>query len=283
MSLILDALRKAERERELGQAPTIGSQLPHHRRPPRRRHGPWLAGGALVLAVVLAIGAWWSRALWRGEPPVLPSTAADGVAAGDASEDPGPAAAPTGMAVAPGVPAIDEASALDPVAQARELAARALAVAEAAKRDAELAAQAKSAPSETVPPASVAAPVAPEAAEIASSTPVATIEPDFGGGEPPASPEVAKPAMEPPPDESPSPPFPLVWELPLGTRQSLPRLAIAMHVYAEDPQRRFVILDDQRLVEGESASGGVTVREIRRDGVVLEAQGQRFLLPRGGL
>jgi hypothetical protein len=75
---------------------------------------------------------------------------------------------------------------------------------------------------------------------------------------------------------------PYAWELPLGTRQALPKLALAMHVYADDPLRRFVILNDTRLVEGET-SAGVTVREIRRDGVVLEWQGQRFLLPRGGL
>jgi len=46
MSLILDALRKAERERELGQVPTIGSQLPLRRRPEADRRGPWIAAMA---------------------------------------------------------------------------------------------------------------------------------------------------------------------------------------------------------------------------------------------
>jgi hypothetical protein len=56
-----------------------------------------------------------------------------------------------------------------------------------------------------------------------------------------------------------------------------------MHVWNVEPTMRFVIVNDQRLVEGESAAAGVSVSEIRREGVVFEFQGQRFLLPRGGI
>ena len=56
-----------------------------------------------------------------------------------------------------------------------------------------------------------------------------------------------------------------------------------MHVYGADPARRFVVLNDSRLTEGEKTSDEIFVREIRPDGVVLEFQNQRFFFPRDGL
>jgi general secretion pathway protein B len=287
MSLILDALRKAERERELGRVPTIGSQLPHHRRAPRRRRAPWLAGGALASIALVAAGAWWVRERSADAPSDAPSQpAVTSTPQGDqAPTPPAPDVPGAGQPTAP-------ETAPDPALEARALAERALAVAEAARRAAEQAAKA-AVPAEPAPGSVAPDPI--EAAQPAAMptavpdrlvepvAPPAAIEPDPAGALPtsvpaPEKPEAAMPAADPPPP----PAVPLIWELPPGVRQSLPRLAIAMHVYAEDPQRRFVILNEQRLVEGES-TGGVSVREIRRDGVVLEAQGQRFLLPRGGL
>jgi general secretion pathway protein B len=45
-----------------------------------------------------------------------------------------------------------------------------------------------------------------------------------------------------------------------------------------DPARRFVIVDGQRLVEGDRLGEG-TVRAIDADGVVLELDGQPLRLP----
>lgn len=294
MSLILDALRKAERERELGQVPTIGSQLPLRRRPAAGRGGRWIAGVLLVAVAAACIVAWALRDRWwpadvatddvaassTAVPPDMPggtpAPAADGTTTVVAPE---PAPAPAPVATAP-----------DPADEVRRVAEQALAMAEAAKREAEKATAVAAGPEVAstpvgTPPAD--APPAPAPMAPASDTPAAAgtaLEPDASGGTLPAPvAEADKPLAEPPASEPPPPPVPLAWELPLGVRQSLPALSVAMHVYAEEPTRRFVILNDQRLVEGESAGAGVTVREIRRDGVVLEYQGQRFLLPRGGL
>lgn len=54
-----------------------------------------------------------------------------------------------------------------------------------------------------------------------------------------------------------------------------------MHVFGNEPAQRFVILNGERRVAGDDVDG-VHVVEIRADGVVLELEGQRFLLPRGG-
>lgn len=53
-----------------------------------------------------------------------------------------------------------------------------------------------------------------------------------------------------------------------------------MHVFNEAPVNRFVIIDGRRYGEGQSITQGLLVATIRRDGVVLERSGQRFLLPR---
>ncbi|MCC6440009.1 MAG: general secretion pathway protein GspB [Rhodanobacteraceae bacterium] len=73
----------------------------------------------------------------------------------------------------------------------------------------------------------------------------------------------------------------MVWELPLATRRELPAIAISMHVFAENPAQRFIILNGQRQVQGDDI-GGLKLVEIRKDGAVFEFSGQRFLYPRGG-
>jgi general secretion pathway protein B len=55
MSYILDALRKAERERSLGQVPTIDG-LPLASRPVQRRVWPWVLAAALLLNAVVIGG-----------------------------------------------------------------------------------------------------------------------------------------------------------------------------------------------------------------------------------
>jgi hypothetical protein len=53
-----------------------------------------------------------------------------------------------------------------------------------------------------------------------------------------------------------------------------------MHVYTEDPATRVVIIDGRRLREGDPIDGALRLREILREGSVLELDGQAYLLPR---
>jgi general secretion pathway protein B len=76
--------------------------------------------------------------------------------------------------------------------------------------------------------------------------------------------------------------LPTVWDLPYATRKDLPDLSLTMHVYADDPHQRFVVIKGDRHVEGDDLGSGVTLREIRADGMVLEFKGQRFVYPRDG-
>lgn len=60
----------------------------------------------------------------------------------------------------------------------------------------------------------------------------------------------------------------------------LPPLRLALHVYDEQPQNRYVLVNSQRLREGETTSDGVRVERIAPEGALMSWRGQRFrLLP----
>ena len=59
-----------------------------------------------------------------------------------------------------------------------------------------------------------------------------------------------------------------------------PPLRVSMHVYADDPSRRFAIVDGQRRREGDTLHPGWTLLEIRRDGLRVGVQGQVLWVPR---
>jgi general secretion pathway protein B len=116
---------------------------------------------------------------------------------------------------------------------------------------------------------------------------------DEGPASSPSTPGVASPAEraaaraarrsdpvlndEPPEDEE---MLPSISELNLTGNQSLPDIHLDVHVYASRPADRFVYINMRKYREGETIAEGPVLERIRRDGVVLQFQGVRFLLPR---
>ena len=111
--------------------------------------------------------------------------------------------------------------------------------------------------------------------------PLADLEMLIGGQEAaaaaPGNPVVSAPVAGTAPADA----IKLIWELPYAVRRELPEIKLTMHVFANAPENRFVIINDARHVEGDEIDGMKLV-EIRSDGVVFEREGQRFLYPRGG-
>ena len=70
------------------------------------------------------------------------------------------------------------------------------------------------------------------------------------------------------------------WELPDAIRADVPEIKFSVLVYAIEPADRFVLVNGQRLVEGDSYGQGLVVEEIRRDGVVFSYRLYRFLVER---
>jgi general secretion pathway protein B len=60
----------------------------------------------------------------------------------------------------------------------------------------------------------------------------------------------------------------------------LPSMHLDIHVYANSPAERFVFINMKKYREGDTTADGLHLEKIRRDGVVLNHQGTRFLLPR---
>jgi general secretion pathway protein B len=74
--------------------------------------------------------------------------------------------------------------------------------------------------------------------------------------------------------------LPSISEISLTGAQALPELHLDVHVYATDPADRFVYINMRKYHEGSVLQEGPRIELIRRDGVVLNFQGLRFLLPR---
>ena len=105
-------------------------------------------------------------------------------------------------------------------------------------------------------------------------------------------PEAAATTTEPTTSTAPTPvataPEPVLESLPRlhqldsATRSQLPPLRMSMHVFTDAPGGRFVIIDNHRYAEGANVASNLNIAEIRRDGVVMDYRGRRFLLDRPG-
>lgn len=240
MSLILEALRKSEAERRRAQAPDLFAepQLVLPRTHPAWPHWRWLALGV----VALIIGVLLVRAMWI---PATPAAARI-------------AAAPQPAAAAPAVVASTPIQSSMP---ARTPAATAMA------------APPRPAPGlapESVPPISAR----PAAAVVAAPPPPARPQPQ-SPPEPIAAAPVVMPVPVPTPAGTADTGAQRLADLGTEERQQLPPLKLSMHMWNDAPAQRFVILDGQRLGEGDRI-GEAVVEQITRDGAILAWNGRRL-------
>ena len=263
MSYILDALRRADAERERGAVPGLHAQnIPADVAPAARDFRPlaWAAGGAAALAV--AVVALLVFSPWREPPaPAAPPAIArdDGTAA--KAEAPAPrsvAPAPTAMPAEP--PAARVAPNRAPNVEAPIAAARAVA-----------------------PPA-VAARVASQAAEGR----VAVLAPKPVAGKtatPPDTPAIEAPAPvehygAPLPAPAPAPANPnaivALADLPPATRATLPKLSVGGAIYSDSAPARMLILNGQIYHEGDKPAADTVLEQIRHKSAVLNFRGLRY-------
>lgn len=97
----------------------------------------------------------------------------------------------------------------------------------------------------------------------------------------PSPPEQVKAAPEPVTTQASEPPARPVRErqLPVTVSSRLPKRKVTLHAYSEVPQERFIILNSQRMEEGEKTNQGLLVKEIFPDGVIFEFEGYSFFKP----
>jgi general secretion pathway protein B len=68
------------------------------------------------------------------------------------------------------------------------------------------------------------------------------------------------------------------WQVPQSVRQDLPEMHITVLVYAEKPQDRFLLINGQRLHEQEALGDGLVLEEIQRDRAIFTYRSYRFHL-----
>ncbi len=254
MSFILDALKKSEHARQRQAGPALFEVKVVQ---PRRTVPVWaVIIVLLVLINVMTLG--WivlSRRDGKAQVPAVSSTPAAAAVTPTARPGPAPAPQPAGASAPAPVSAPPSASAAQAPAVAPALAP---AVAPA------------------IPPASASASqsTAPAAAGAGAGTANQPNPADLEAALQPAASAAASGTA--PPAGS----LPLYAQIEAEPGSTLPRLHLDLHVYSPLPSKRFVMINMQKLHQGDALADGVSVVKIRPDGVVLSYQGREFLLPR---
>ncbi|WP_323143867.1 general secretion pathway protein GspB [Massilia phyllosphaerae] len=283
MSYILEALKKAQAERQLGNAPTIHAAQPVPALQPdaaasRRPLFIGLGAGALVVVLGAAF-------LWRSGPAQVPAVQVaqgQGQAPAAAPVTPAPVTpapvtpAPMAAAEVPsaGAPAAGSPAAGSPAAGSP--AAGSPAVANS------LEVQAPPAPPPVRPAQPRVADAAAAAASRAAATPAAPAVQVRMPTPAPAAPVAAAPAparaaapaavAAPAPEES----LPFLQQLPESVQGGIPRVAFGGYMYSANPADRLLLVDKALRHEGEEVAPGLVLEKLLPRAAVMNYRGVRY-------
>jgi general secretion pathway protein B len=244
MSLILDALRKSEHQRQRQAGPGL-AVVPEGRATERPANWVIALAGLLVLNVIVVSALWWTG---RNSGP----------ASAVATQPAAVVAAPTPVPPAPGDVQSRQPTPVTLPAQPMRSEVRPLTT-------------------EVAPPTSTGVP-APAAS--AGPSPAPALAGDSSPGvtaraatPPPAQAPTATQANE---DAR----LPRFADLVVRGDLNVPHMHIDIHVYSGTPAERFVFINMRRYNEDQATQEGPRIVRITRDGVVMEHQGTRFFLSR---
>jgi general secretion pathway protein B len=277
MSYILEALKKAQAERQLGNAPDIHTPAPVAvpAAAAAANRKPLLIGlGAGVLAAGIAAGLVWRAKTPAGAPAVLaqagvaggqaaaPHAAAEPVAAAAGPVEPPPLARP---AEPPAAEPVAPPAAPHKSAPAPQPAGRVSAAAVAATPVAPQPAAAPAAPPRSAAPASTNPPPAPAAARDPVPQAVYLPAPE---------PAPAPPVREPDPivDEN----LRTLQQLPEAIQREVPRVTVGGYIYSPNPADRLLLVDKMLRREGEELAPGLVLERLRPKYAVMNYRGTRY-------
>jgi general secretion pathway protein B len=275
MSYILEALKKAQAERQLGNAPTIHAPQPVQAAEPgaaasRKPLFIGLGAGALVVAAG-AMFMWQRGATPAPVPASLPgptSAAAPAVAGRElAAVPPAPASAAAGAASN----TLEVSAPPEPVAPPRPAHAAEPRVAEAPARPAPSAAG--RAGTEVRASASVAAPVAAPASApaVAPALPAVRTAPVAAAPRAAATPAPAS-VPAPAPEDS----LPYLHQLPDTIQRDIPRVSFGGYMYSANPADRLLLVDKALRHEGEEVGPGLVLEKLLPKAAVMNYRGVRY-------
>jgi general secretion pathway protein B len=249
MSLILEALKKAERQHKLGKVPGISAQVsePQSERSKSLRWGGLTLLGLAILGIGLYLGSIQSGnnqlptqlEAQSQQPKPEPQLEAQNRSLGEPSRPPGEL---TARPVRPG----QNATTVKPQPQADRSPAQ-------------------------IPPGDPVTPVNQVANQPVQPTP---------------QPKVVTTKVQQPVTSTAEPVSPRarkLHEMPSGFVSNLPEMNIDIHSYDPRPLKRYVLVNMEKYREGDYLAEGPLLIEILTDGVIMEHMGERFIMPLGNL
>jgi general secretion pathway protein B len=292
MSYILEALRRAERERAQNQLAPTGETAPAAAEKNMWRSRLLIGLAVLLLVNLVVVGV----LLLRSGPATDPAPQQAGAVTAAA-----PIPAPTATAPAPPPPAAknipEEPLVQEGLSSLDDLGAAAESESEDTLRDAATAPRGfQSRPRGKVtmaerpltpetrttqllpPPAGEEDPAEEDVAEESTAA-SGSLEPP--ADEPAAQPVEATPAPRPPTAARPGSGVKPLGDMSAASQASFPSLTMEVHVYDPAPDRRFVLIGGKRYREGQSLPEGLRIQEIVPTGVVFDFRGDKVLYPIG--
>ena len=243
MSYILEALKKAQAERQLGSAPTIHAPAQSYAAAPSQSAGRRYAAIGVGTGVLVALAVvWWTRQ--GGEQTAAPAVVAQAPAPVTTAA---PAAAPPARAPAPApMPAPAPAPAAAPAAA-------------------------------TPAPASAPSPVVKEAAPtrpaiVSEPAPEPAPPVKTRVAEAPPAPVAAPAAVQAPAEDS----VRTLQQLPEAIQREIPKVAFGGYIYSPDPAERLLLVDKMLRREGEEVAPGLVLERLLPKAAVMNYRGYRY-------
>ena len=237
MSYILEALKKAQAERQLGNAPTIHAPAPSYAAP-RAGQGAqrrYLALGVGVVVVAAAVALLWLRLAGEGPVRLAAVTPPATVAATAPATAPVAMPAPPAVVTAAPAPVIQPAPAPAPapVAEARPV-------------------RVKPAPAPVVSTASSSPQPPPQQRE--------------------AAPVPATAAPQPVGDDQ----LRTLQQLPDTLQREIPKVAFGGYIYSPTPGESLLLVDKMLRREGEEVAPGLVLERLTPKAAVMNYRGTRY-------
>lgn len=259
MSYILEALKRSQQERDLGRVPTLETPAS-----PSRTHASginvWILTAVVLagLAVLIAL-----YAAFRGVPSVRETAAAPEAAPRFVVEAVEQGADPLPSPVTGEGPAVEETLSREPAHSPEPVPVK-------ADEGAPASAVSEQAPETSTPPSQEQTSSSAVARQPDEKVPE-DLRRDIEDFKRQLRMEQTAEA-EPPPAAVP----PQKLKLPKEVKARLPDFLMTVHIFDEEPAKRFVLIDGRKLREGDETDKNILVEEILPDGVVLSYEGHKF-------
>ncbi|MBB6132176.1 general secretion pathway protein B [Massilia aurea] len=237
MSYILEALKKAQAERQLGNAPTIHAPAPSYAAPRAGQGAQWryLALGVGIVVVAAAVALLWPR--FAGEAPVRLAAVTPPAAVAATAPATVPATAPVATPAPPAAvlpaPAPVAQPAPAPVPEARPV-------------------RVKPAPAPVVSTASSSPQPSPQQRE--------------------AAPAPATVAAQPVGDDQ----LRTLQQLPDTLQREIPKVAFGGYIYSPTPGESLLLVDKMLRREGEEVAPGLVLERLTPKAAVMNYRGTRY-------